>query len=98
MRGYELLDTIENLDPAYIEAAAETPKARKKRLGDQHRSMKPKDRKKVEGVDPSTFCGYSLRTRLPRRGVRKWCCSQVRPCRCSRTCGSADPWHRCRLC
>ena len=30
MRGREILDTIENLNPAYIEAAAETPKAKKK--------------------------------------------------------------------
>ena len=29
MRGRELLDTIENLNPAYIEAAAEKPKAKK---------------------------------------------------------------------
>ena len=30
MRGREMLDTIENLNPAYIEAAAETPKVKKK--------------------------------------------------------------------
>lgn len=29
MRGHEMLDTIENLNPAYIEAAAEKPKAKK---------------------------------------------------------------------
>ena len=29
MRGREMLDAIENLNPAYIEAAAETPKANK---------------------------------------------------------------------
>ena len=29
MRGREMLDAIENLNPAYIEAAAETPKAKK---------------------------------------------------------------------
>ncbi|MBR2959648.1 MAG: hypothetical protein IKC19_08510 [Bacteroidales bacterium] len=29
MRGCEMLDTIENLNPAYIEAAAEKPKAKK---------------------------------------------------------------------
>ena len=29
MRGREMLDTIENLNPAYIEAAAEKPKAKK---------------------------------------------------------------------
>ena len=29
MRGREMLDTIEHLNPAYIEAAAEKPKAKK---------------------------------------------------------------------
>ena len=29
MRGREMLDAIENLNPAYIEAAAEMPKANK---------------------------------------------------------------------
>ena len=29
MRGREMLDSIENLNPAYIEAAAEKPKAKK---------------------------------------------------------------------
>ena len=29
MRGHEMLDTIENLNPFYIEAAVEKPKAKK---------------------------------------------------------------------
>ena len=29
MRGREMLDTIEHLNPAYIEAAAEKPKAKR---------------------------------------------------------------------